>query len=198
MGQALLDRAFGRPSGLLGRVGGRLMAHGNGATERHLTELAHLMPWETVLVVGPGPGVGVRAALEASTRVMVVDPSPVMLEATLRRCRALLDPGHDLTLKVGMAEHTGQASSSIDAVVSVNNVMIWPDRRAGLDEMFRVLRPGGRLLISAHEKWLCGGLPEDCKAASFEDVEWWTWEPPGRGASTALQLRAIRAAAVGP
>lgn len=194
IGQTLLKHAFGQPSGTLGRVGGRLMANGNGATERHLTRLAECAPGETVLVIGPGPGVGVREALEASSRVIAVDPSPVMLKATLRRCRDLLGAGHDLTLRTGTAERLGQEPSSVDAVISVNNIMIWPDRRAGLAEMLRVLRPGGRLLVSAHEKWLPTGLVEDCEAVGFEAVKSWTWEPPGRSASTAAQLKVVRPA----
>lgn len=83
----------------------------------------------------------------------------------------------------------------MDAVLSVNNVMIWPSWQAGFGELHRVLRPGGRMLISVHNKWLPGGLAAleaAVDAAGFVDVRTWTWEPPGRAAATAAQLAARR------
>lgn len=192
-----LRRAFGRPVGLLGRLGGRVMARGNGPTENHVAALAELRAGETVAVIGPGPGVGVVAAA-AAARVLAVDPSSTMLNACRRRCRRLVRDGIlDLELHQGTAETTGLAPAVADVVISVNNVMLWQDRRAGLAELFRLLRPGGRLLISAHAKWLPGGLDRlaaDTDAAGFAEVTTWTWQPPTRAAATAAQLRAIRPA----
>lgn len=50
----------------------------------------------------------------------------------------------------GEAERTGLPDAAVDVVVSVNSVAIWPDLDAGLDELARVLRPGGRLVLSWH------------------------------------------------
>lgn len=86
IGERLADMGFGRPRGLLGRVGGRLMATGNADTERHLVELAELAPDETVLVLGPGPGVGLHAAALRANLVVGVDPSDLMLDACRQRC----------------------------------------------------------------------------------------------------------------
>ena len=190
----LLDQGFGHPAGVLGRLGGRLMARGNGSTERRLADLAELKPTDTVLVVGPGPGVGLRTAAERAHRTVGVDPSEVMLDACRRRCADLVEAGV-VDLVRGEAADTGQPAASVDVVLSVNNVQLWPDRPAGFAELLRVLRPGGRLLVSAHEKWLPGGLDElgrTVTAAGFDDVRTWRWEPPGRSAGTAAQLSASR------
>ena len=142
---------------MLGRVGGRLMARGNAETERHVVAQAELTRTDEVLVVGPGPGVGLRAAAAWAGRVVGVDPSETMLAACRRRCTDLVAAGR-VTLVAGDAAHTGQPDASVDVVLSVDNLMLWPDRRAGLAELRRVLRPGSRLLLSAHERWLPGGL----------------------------------------
>jgi hypothetical protein len=51
------------------------------------------------------------------------------------------------------------------------------------------------MLLSAHQKWLTGdlaGLSAAVDTAGFDRINTWTWEPPGRTATTAAQLRAHR------
>lgn len=172
---------------MLGRIGGALMAWGNAATERHVVDAAGLTPRDTVLVLGPGPGVGLRAAAERAGHVIGVDPSETMLA----RCRARC-PQADL--HHGSAGDTGLAEASVDVVISVNNVQLWPARAAGFTELFRILRPGGRLVLSAHEKWLPVSRHElavELEKAGFTEPQTWTWQPPGP-TGTAAQLRAKR------
>jgi arsenite methyltransferase len=183
----VLDRAFGHPRGLLGRIGGAVMACANAATERHVVDVARLTPDETVLVVGPGPGVGLQAAFEQAGTVIGVDPSEEMLALSRARCPRA-------ELRLGSAERTGQEDESVDVVLSVNNVQLWDDRPATFAELRRVLRPGGRLVLSAHEK----GLPvprhevaAEVAEAGFTDLQTWTWAAPGLG-TTAAELRALR------
>lgn len=190
----VLHASFGLPRGLAGRLGGRLMAHGNAATERHLAQLASLGPDDAVVVLGPGPGVGLRAAGELAGLAVGIDPSDVMRAAAARRCAALVTQGR-VRVEPGTAARTGLRDASADVVLTVNNLHLWPDRDAGFAELHRVLRPGGRLLLSDHRRWLPGGEPAlvaDVERAGFRDVETWSWEPPGRAASTAVQLRAGR------
>ena len=80
-------------------------------------------------------------------------------------------------------------------MISVDNVQLWEDWHAGLVELRRVLRPGGRLLLAAHHEWLPGGPSASARAverAGYEQVRSWTWEPPGRGARIAALLTARR------
>jgi arsenite methyltransferase len=185
----MLDRTFGHPRGLLGRFGGLAMARGNSATEHRVVELASLKPDETALVIGPGPGVGLQETARHAGRTIGVDPSPEMLALSHRRC------GDTVELRHGTAESTGEPDESVDVVLSVNNVQLWDDRAAGFAELLRVLRPGGRLLLSSHEKWLPVSrheLADEAAAAGFTDLQTWTWEPPGFGATLAAQLRAIK------
>ncbi|MFJ3922147.1 class I SAM-dependent methyltransferase [Streptomyces sp. NPDC090022] len=194
LARPLLIRGFGRPSGPLGRLGGRLMALGNAATERHAVALAAPAERDVVLVVGPGPGVGLEAAAERSAHVIGVDPSDVMLAMARRRCAAQIRRGR-VRLAPGTAACTGAPDASADVVISVNTLQLWPDVPAALRELHRVLRPGGRMVLSAHEKWLPLALPalaDTVRAAGFGAVRAWTWEPPTRMAPTAALLSAVR------
>ncbi|MDT7727470.1 MAG: hypothetical protein QOI21_4046 [Actinomycetota bacterium] len=90
---------------------------------------------------------------------------------------------------------SGREDASVDVVLSINNVQLWADRVAGFAELRRVLRPGGRLLLSATDKSLPvprHELASEVEQAGFTDLQTWTWEPPGVFATTAAQLRAIR------
>ncbi|RBM15928.1 SAM-dependent methyltransferase [Prauserella sp. PE36] len=191
-----LDRAFGHPRGLLGRIGGALMAHGNAATERHVVEVAKPAADETVLVLGPGPGIGLAEVAARSRLAVGVDPSEEMLQLCRARCAAAVREG-TVRLRAGTAAATGQPGESVDVVLSVNNVQLWADREAAFAELFRVLRPGGRLVLSAHEKWLPvprHDLARELEAAGFGDLQTWVWDPPGLAATRAAQLRAWRPA----
>ncbi|MGH3977729.1 MAG: class I SAM-dependent methyltransferase [Pseudonocardiaceae bacterium] len=147
----LLDAGFGHPSGILGRIGGALMAWGNGEQERWAVEQAGLGPGDRVLAVGHGPGLGVQLAARAVApggQVVGVDPSAVMRQMATARCSGAVADGV-VELREGTAERTGCEDASMDAVISVNNVMLW-DLAAGFAELVRVLRPGGRLVVTVH------------------------------------------------
>ncbi|WP_243710864.1 methyltransferase domain-containing protein [Actinomadura sp. KC216] len=136
---------FVLPRGLRGRLAGRLMLRMNRQDE--VARLLAVQPGERVLEVGYGPGGLIRRlARTPAARVCGVDPSPEMRAMAARRT-ARAD------LRVGTAEHTGFGGAEFDCVVSVNSVALWPSLERGLDELRRVTRPGGRVLIAWH-----GGL----------------------------------------
>ena len=171
----VLDTVFGHPRGLAGQLGGALMARGNAGQERWAVSAAGLHPEEHVLVVGPGPGVGLvlaAAAVGPDGLVVGVDPSATMRRMAKARCAEPIAAGY-VRLRAGRAERTGCQDASMDAVISVNNVTLW-DRPAGFRELLRVLRPGGRLVITVHRHVL--GVPpqqvvSDAMAAGFVEPE---------------------------
>ncbi|MEU3275526.1 class I SAM-dependent methyltransferase [Saccharomonospora sp. NPDC006951] len=195
IGQAL-DRVFGHPRGWLGRLGGAVMASSNAATERHISTVAGAGNEETALVVGPGPGVGLAEVAAKAAVTIGVDPSRDMLGLCGQRCAGEIARG-TVRLHHGTAASTGQEAESVDVVISVNNVQFWEDRNAAFGELFRVLRPGGRIVLSAHEKSLPVSrheLADELEQAGFTDLQTWVWDPPGPAAPRAAQLRAWRPA----
>jgi arsenite methyltransferase len=169
-----LDVAFGHPRGVAGRIGGALMVRSNAEQEQWAAQQADLRSGMQVLVVGPGPGLGLllaAAAVGPDGHVIGVDPSETMRNMAAKRCEAQIEAG-SIELRDGTAEHTGCGASTVDAVLSVNNVMLW-DREAGFAEVYRVLRPGGRLVIAVHRHVLDVDpeqLRQGADAAGFTDI----------------------------
>lgn len=170
----LLDIAFGRPRGMLGRIGGAIMARGNAEQEQRATDQANLRAGENVVVIGHGPGVGLGLAAKAVSpdgHVVGVEPSETMRDMAAARCETEIKAGV-VELRASTADQTGCADNSMDAAISVNNVMLW-DRAAGFSELHRVLRPGGRLVVFVHRHVLpvtAAELSAEAAAAGFTEL----------------------------
>ncbi|GAA1593738.1 class I SAM-dependent methyltransferase [Kribbella sancticallisti] len=190
-GESVVMKGFGRPEGVFGRLGGWLMARGNGPTEKHVVKLARLQEKEHVVVLGPGPGVGLTAAAKYAGIVVGIDPSDTMLLAARHHCGELVEAGK-VQLVRGDAADTHQPDHSASVVLSVNNVQLWADRQAAYAEILRVLKPTGRIVISVHKKWAPEGLAAELAAAGFKDVTETAWDPPTRRAGTAAIFTANR------
>lgn len=109
-----------------------------------VNEAAGVGPGDTVLDVACGTGVAAREALRrVGDRGSVVgfDRNPGML-AVARRKRP------EASWQEGMAERLPFADGSFDAVLCQFGLMFFEDRKAALAEMWRVLRPGGRLVVA--------------------------------------------------
>ena len=130
-----------------------VMATGNADMENAAVDSVNPGPDAKVLMIGCGPGVGVVAAARRALNGMVIgiDPSAVMVERTRTRCRRARV--ESITrIERAAAESIPLPDGSQDAVSSVNNIQLWGDRAAGLDECVRVLVPGGVLVVLLH-RW---------------------------------------------
>ena len=113
-----------------------------------LVSLAAVLPGQRVLDVGTGTGVvAVEAARAAGPdgRFLGVDLSEGMLRsAALTASRAALT---NTEFRPMDAETLALPDGSFDAVLSLFALLHFPDPRAALGEMFRVLRAGGRIAL---------------------------------------------------
>jgi ubiquinone/menaquinone biosynthesis C-methylase UbiE len=80
-------------------------------------------------------------------RLTGVDFSPAMLQQARDRARAL---GRAVELREGDAQALEFADGSFDTVVCTFSLCGIPDVGQAVGEMWRVLRPGGRLLLADH------------------------------------------------
>src|SRR5262249_56846905 len=110
--------------------------------------LAALQPGERVLDVACGTGVVARHAAQkvgSAGHVTGLDLNPGMLAVA----RALPPPsGAPITWVESSAVAMDVPEASCDVVLCQQGLQFFPDRPASLREMHRVLRSGGRLVLS--------------------------------------------------
>ena len=131
--------------------------------------LTGVRPGARVLDVGAGTGALTLPAAQGGAEVLAVDFSPAMVGRLRRR---LADEG--LTGRACAEVMDGQAlalpDGSFDAALSNFALIFFPDLIRGLGEMRRVLRPGGKAVVTA-------------------------WSAPERMGVVRVLMRAVRTAA---
>ena len=156
--------------------------------------LASLREGETVLDLGSGTGFDCFLAANKvgeKGKVIGVDMTPEMIE----KAKENAGKGNygNVEFRLGEIERLPVLDNSIDAVISNCVINLSPDKGKTFDEAFRVLKPGGRLMISdivllkelpklikqsieAYIGCLSGAIMKDeylqkIKAAGFQDVQ---------------------------
>jgi ubiquinone/menaquinone biosynthesis C-methylase UbiE len=99
-----------------------------------------------VLEVAIGTGLNIEH-YPADVRLTGIDLSPGMLGEARTRAAA---SGRQVELRVGDAGRLEFPDASFDTVVCTFSLCSVPDDRAAVEEMRRVLRPGGLLLLADH------------------------------------------------
>ena len=110
--------------------------------------LGALREGERVVDVGCGAGIDSLIAARMvgpAGEVVGVDMTPAMLERARRGARA--GGFTNVRFEEGLAESLPVPDGWADMVISNGVLNLFPDKLAGLREMARVLRPGGRLQI---------------------------------------------------
>jgi ubiquinone/menaquinone biosynthesis C-methylase UbiE len=122
----------------------------NRPNSRLVVDLAGIKPGEKVLDVGCGSG---NLTLTAKTTagetgaVFGIDAAPEMIEVARKKAQR----AHaDVTFEFGLIEKIPYPDATFDVVINRLMIHHLPDdlKRQGFAEIFRVLKPGGRLLVT--------------------------------------------------
>jgi arsenite methyltransferase len=129
------------------------------------TALADLKNGETVLDLGAGAGIDVFLAAKKvgeRGRVIGVDMTEDMVANG-----ALLAERHgygNVEFRLGDIAHLPVDPATVDVVISNCVINLTPDKLASFKEVYRVLKPGGRILIA--DLVTAGDLPPDVRASA--------------------------------
>jgi ubiquinone/menaquinone biosynthesis C-methylase UbiE len=120
-----------------------------GAFREKVIDLARLKPGESVLDVGCGTGtlaIAAKRRVGPTGKVFGIDASPEMLERAGTKARKA---GVDIVFKNESIDELSFPNAQFDVVLSTLMLHHLPRklREQGTRETFRVLKPGGRMLV---------------------------------------------------
>lgn len=169
---SLLMQMFGRPKGILGQLGGFILARTKRDFTQWVIHLLEVQPDDKVIEVGFGPGVAIQILADAVSTGYVagVDYSEEMVEQARVRNAKAIEAGL-VQLQYGLVEALPFADDTFDKALAINSMQVWSDAIAGLREMRRVMKVGGKIALgfTPYSGQPSTGLTEMLTAAGFTE-----------------------------
>ncbi len=145
----LLTGQYSHPKGIVGRVLGEQMVRQHVPETAWTVSLLNIQPEDQILELGFGAGRAIElvAIQVPDGHVFGIDISQTMMHAARHRNARAIKSGR-VTLRYGDLTTLPFADNQFDKVFSIQTLYFWPDPPHALAEIFRVLKPGGMLVVT--------------------------------------------------
>jgi ubiquinone/menaquinone biosynthesis C-methylase UbiE len=142
-----------RPKGVIGKLMGKLMNKFNAQMNETTIQLLGIDEDEYVLEIGFGNGKYIAEIIEKvqGTHVFGLDFSDAMVKTATKLNKNSIEQGR-VQIAQGEVEKIPFSDGMFDKIFTVNTIYFWSDPILGLQEIKRVLKPGGRLVITFRSK----------------------------------------------
>lgn len=142
-----LSQQARRPHGTVGLLLSMIWIRETAAVNDTAIDLLAPAAGQRILELGFGPGRTLDRIAATRAHAIGIETSPAMLRTATRRNHAHIDAGR-MRLHHGDGITLPIETHSVDGAVSVHTIYFWPQPAVTLDELARVLRPGGRLVLA--------------------------------------------------
>lgn len=165
---------YGYPQGIKGYIAGKRMAEQHRPENLWTVGLLNAQPTDHVLEIGFGPGLALEYLVPrlVAGQLFGIDASSTMVRMAARRNRAAIRSGR-MHLQRANAANLPFEDASLDKIYSIHALYFWSDPLLVMQEMLRVLKPGGLICLTfmAREQWPGGGVGDErCHVYAAEDV----------------------------
>ncbi len=145
----LLTGQYGHPRGIVGRVLGEQMVRQHVSETDWTISRLNIQPEDQILELGFGAGRAIElvATQAPDGHVFGIDISQTMMHAASCRNARAIKSGR-VTLRQGDLTTLLFSNNQFDKVFSIQTIYFWPDPQRALAEIFRVLKPGGMLIVT--------------------------------------------------
>ena len=135
-----------KPTGFFGRFQAKAMARGHKEIYKKTLELINLKNDDKYLEIGFGSGVFINKYISHVSKIAGIDYSEDMVKLASTINRELVTSGK-AEFKQGNASSLPWADNEFTVVVAIEVFFFLNETEKTLKEIFRVLKPGGRLII---------------------------------------------------
>jgi ubiquinone/menaquinone biosynthesis C-methylase UbiE len=156
------------PRGLAGRIVALMMPLGHNSIYKRVSRVLNLQPEDELAEVACGGGHFLKKYASHARYVAGLDLSDVQVKMAKRNLKDRIKAG-TAEIVLGDASKLPWADNRYSVVTVMGSVMGFPEPLESLKEMYRVLRPGGRAVISIEYN------AEDGKDYSNLVEKWGMW-----------------------
>jgi arsenite methyltransferase len=157
-----IARQLSCPTGLLGCIVARMMNRHNAKLNTFAVQHLDLRPSDRVLEIGFGGGVTLPSLIAGAAFVGGVDRSRDVVRWAKRRFSEAVSADR-ADFREGSVDNLPFEASSFGKVCTVNTVYFWRSLDSGFAEIYRVLSPGGLVVVGflPKERMDRLGMPTD-------------------------------------
>jgi ubiquinone/menaquinone biosynthesis C-methylase UbiE len=135
-----------KPTGFFGRLLARGMAWGHRSFYNNTARVVDLHPNDVYLEIGFGSGLFIKKHASHVSRIVGLDYSADMVKLASSINKDLIESGKAEFVQ-GNVSSLPWNENEFSVVVGIETFFFWPRPEVALKEIFRVLIPGGRLVL---------------------------------------------------
>ena len=135
-----------RPTGFFGKILAKGMAWGHRSFYENTARVLDLKEDDRCLEIGLGSGFFIKKYASHVSRIAGLDYSEDMVKLASSVNEGLVKLGK-AEFKLGNVSNLPWGDNEFSAVVGIETFFFWSDPEKALEEIFRVLVPGGRLVL---------------------------------------------------